>query len=244
MDVSTRAVLTAVLGAVVAGSAVLHPTVVTVVAVLLALAVAYGWPRLLDLPVPLGAFVVVALGGAGGAVVVGVTSGEPSLRDLPVVVALAVLLTFVNEMARQDGRARLVDSVSGTVTGVLVAAAGSGWIAADRTVAGPGLVVAGAVALAVGAAVSAVPLGGWVAVLVTTAAAVIGGGAAAAVMPRIDPVTGVVLGVAVGLLVAVLHSLLEHVPALERRSAAVAGLVLPVSVSGIVVYVIGRVMLG
>ncbi len=244
MDVSTRAVLTAVLGAVVAGAAVLDPMVLAAVVVLLALTLAYGWPRLLDLPVPLGAFVVVALGGAGGAGVVAATSDQPYLRELPVVVALAVLLTFVNEMARQDGRPRLVDSVAGTVTGVLVAAAGAGWIAAVRTPGGPGLVVAGAVALFLGSAAAAVPFGGWLAVLVTSAAAIAGGGAAGAVMPRIDPVTGGVIGLAVGLLVAVLHALFDRVPALERRWASVAALVLPVSVSGIVVYVIGRVLLG
>ena len=244
MDVSTRAVLTAVLGAAVAGSAVLHPMALAAVVVLLALALAYGWPRLLDLPVPLGAFVVVSLGGAGGAGVVAATGGEPYLREVPVVVALAVLLAFVNEMARQDGRPRLVDSVAGTVTGVLVAAAGAGWIAAVRTSGGPGLVVAGAVALAVGAAVSAVPLGGWVAVVVTTGTAMIGGGAAAAVMPRIDPVTGALIGLAVGLLVSVLHVLFDRAPTLENRWAAVAAVVLPVLVSGIVVYAVGRVLLG
>jgi len=244
MDVSTRAVLTAVLGAVVAGSAVLHPLVLAAVIVLLALALAFGWPRLLELPVPLGAFVVVALGGAGGAGVVAAAHGEPYLRELPVVVALAVLLTFVNEMARQDGRARLLDSVAGTITGVLVAAAGAGWIAAVRTPAGPGLVVAGAVALAVGAAVSAVPFGGWIAVALTTLTATAAGAGAGAVMPRIDPLTGGLIGLAVGLLVAVLHALLDRVPSLAGRWASVAALVLPVSVSGIVVYVIGRVLLG
>ena len=244
MDVSTRAVLTAVLGAAVAGSAVLHPMVLAAVVMLLTLALAHGWPRLLELPVPLGAFVVITLGGAGGIAVVTVTQGQPYLRDLPVVVALAVLLTFVNEMARLDGRPRLLESVAGTVTGVLVAAAGAGWIAAVRTPAGPDLVVTGAVALAVGAAVSAVPFGGWVAVVTTAATAMMAGGAAGAVMPRMDPVTGVLLGLTVGVLVAVLHSLFERVPALRRRSASVAALVLPVSVSGILVYVIGRVLLG
>ena len=244
MDVSTRAVLTAVLAALVAGAAVLDPWVVTGVVVALSLLFAFGWPRLLNLPVPLGAFVVVALGGAGGAGVVAATQGEPFLRELPVVVALTVLLTFANEMPREDGRPRLLDSVAGTVTGVLVAAAGAGWISAVRISGGPSLVVAGAVALAVGAAVSAVPLGGWVAVVVTSAAAMIGGGAVGLVMPRIDPVSGVLIGLAVGLVVAVLHALLDHVPALQRRWASVAALIVPVSLSGIVVYVLGRVLLG
>lgn len=244
MDVSTRAVLTAVLGAVVAGAAVLDPRALVAVVVLLALALAYGWPRLLDLPVPLGAFVVVALGGAGGAGVVAATRGEPFLRDLPVVIALAVLLTFVNEMARQDGRPRLLDSVAGTVTGVLVAAAAAGWIAAVRMPGGSGLVVAGAVALFLGSAAAAVPFGGWLAVLVTSAAAIAGGAGAGAVMPRIDALTGSLIGLAVGLLVAVLHALFDRVPTLEGRWASVAALVLPVSVSGLVVYVIGRVLLG
>lgn len=244
MDVATRAVLTAVVAALVAGAAVLDPVWVSAVAGLLALVVAVGWPSLLDLPSRLGSGVVIALGGAGGVLAVAATRGLPVLRELPVVVALAVLLAFVNELARQDGRRRLVESVSGTVTGVLVASAAAGWVAAIRTPSGVGLVVTGALALAAAAAVSAIPFGEWLSAGMTTFAGVAGGVAAGAVMPGVGPLPGAALGVAVGLLVGVLHVLFERVPALRRRWAAAAALMLPVSVSGILTYVVGRVLLG
>ena len=192
----------------------------------------------------LGAATVVALGGVGAVLAVTATQGQPLLRELPVVVALAVLLAFVNELARQDGRLRLVESVTGTVTGVLVATAAAGWVAAVRAPGGSSLVVSGAVALAVGAAVSAVPLGGWLGALVTTVAAVIGGGAVGAVMPEMDILAGTLVGLSTGMLVAALHVLFDRLPALRRPLASLAAIVLPVSVSGILVYVVGRVLVG
>lgn len=244
MDLSTRTVLTAVVAALVGGAGVLGGPAVVAVAGLLALVIAVGWPVLLELPSRLGSGVVIALGGAGGVVAVTATQGQPVLRELPIVVALAVLLAFVNELARQDGRTRLVESVTGTVTGVLVATAAAGWVAAGRTPGGTSLVVSGAFALAVGAAVSAVRLGGWTAAAVTTTAAVIAGGAVGAVMPDTDLLAGAFLGLATGILVAALHVLFDRHPVLSRRWAALATIVLPVSVSGILVYVVGRVLVG
>ena len=244
MDVSTRAVLTAAVATLVAAAAFFGEIPLVGVSLLLVLLFAIGWPRLLGLPSPLGAGVVVALAGTGAVLAVTATRGEPYLRDLPVVLALAVLLAFVNELARQDGRLRLVESVTGTVTGVLIVTAAAGWVASGRTPGATSLVVSGAVALAIGAAVSAVPLGGWTGMAVTTGAAVVAGGTVGAVMPSVSVVAGAVLGLATGLLVATLHALFDEIPALERRTAAVAALVLPVSVSGILVYVVGRVLVG
>ncbi|WP_250448121.1 hypothetical protein [Actinotalea sp. C106] len=244
MDVSTRAVLTAAVATLVAAAAFFGELPLVGVSILLVLLFAIGWPRLLGLPSPLGTGVVIALSGAGGVLAVTATRGEPYLRDLPIVLALAVLLAFVNELARQDGRLRLVESVTGTVTGVLIVTAAAGWVASGRTPGGTSLVVSGAVALAIGAAVSAVPLGGWTGATVTTGAAVVAGGTVGAVMPSVSILAGAFLGLATGLLVAALHALFDGVPSLGRRTAAVAALVLPVSVSGILVYVVGRVLVG
>ena len=253
MEASTRAVLTAVLAALMAVAsftqeipplAHLAELPVIVAAGLMSLAMAAGWPLLLGLPNVLGSAVVIALGGAGAVLAVTATRGQPLLRNLPIVVALAVLLAFVNELARQDGRRRLVDSVSGTVTGVLVATASAGWVAAERTPGGTSLVVSGAVALAVAAAVSAVPLGSWLGAAVTTGSAVLAGAAVGAVMPDIDPLVGGLLGLATGILIAALHALFDLLPALRRKSAALTVVVLPVAVSGILVYVVGRVLVG
>jgi hypothetical protein len=244
MDVSTRAVCTAAVAALVAAAAFVGEMPLVGVAGTLALVIAIGWPVLLTLPSVLGASMVVALGGVGAVIAVTATVGQPFLRDLPVVVALAVLLAFVNELARQDGRLRLVESVTGTVTGVLVATAAAGWVAAGRAPGGTSLVMSGAVALAAGAAVSAVPFGGWTAAAVTTVASIVGGGAVGAVMPEMGLLPGTLVGLSTGMLVAALHVLFDRLPALRRPLASLAAIVLPVSVSGILVYVVGRVLVG
>ncbi|MDO8106436.1 hypothetical protein Q6348_04420 [Isoptericola sp. b441] len=244
MHVTTRAVLTAAAAAAVAAAGVFGEPWLTAVSVLVALGFATGWPRLLRLPAPQGSAVVVALGGAGGVLAVSLTRGDPVLRGLPEVVALAVLLAFVNELVRTDGRRRLVESVAGGVSGVLIGSAAAGWPAALRTPADVGLVVTGALALFFAAAASAVPFGGWTAAGITVFAGALGGLGAGIVMAPVGPAAGTLLGLAVGLLVAVLHVLLDRVPALARRSASVAALLLPVSVSGILVYIVGRVLLG
>ena len=183
----------------------------------LALGFAVGWPALLGLPARTGASVVVALGGAGGVARGGLTRGEPVLRGLPVVVALAVLLAFVNELARTDGRPRLVESVAGSVSGVLVAVRG-GRLGGRAEDARPASASWWSGRWRCSSARSSRPC--------RSAAGprprsrvrrgVSAGWAPASSMPSVDLVAGAVLGVSVGLLVAVLHVLFERVPALVR----------------------------
>lgn len=244
MDVSARAVLTAALAALVAVAAFVGEVPLVVVVGVLTLALAAGWPALLGLPSPVGSAVVVALGGAGAVMTVTATAGQPLLRHVPVVAGMAVLGAFVHELARRDGRLRLVESITGTVTGLLVVISAAGWVAAGRTPGGMSLVVTAAASLAVAAVVSAVHLAGWSGALVTTGAAVVAGAGVGAVMPDVGVVPGAVLGLATGVLVAALHVLLDGVRSLERRLAALGAVILPVLVAGVLAYVVGRVLVG
>jgi hypothetical protein len=252
VQASTRAVTTAVLATLVAVAGVLgdislagHDGVV-LATLLAALAVlfALGWPLVAGLPAPVHSTVVVALGGVAATAVVLVTSAEPLLGDLPVVFACAVLLSFVAELARRDGRERLVESVTGTVAGTLVPVCAAGWLAAQRTPAGDQVVVVGAVALAVASAVTALQMRGWAGAGVTVGAATVTGLAVGAVLGEIGPVSGLLLGVAVGVLVAAGDVLFDRLRALEHRLAGWSVAVLPVAVTGILVYVVGRVLVG
>src|SRR5215213_8187667 len=139
----TRAVLTAAVATVVALTAWLGEPALVAVAGLLALTVAVGWPHLLGSPARRGATVVIGLGGLAGVVAVVLTDGEPYLRNLPEVLALSVLLAFLRELVRRDGREQLVESVAGGVSGVLAATAVAGWVAALRTDGGLPVVVTG-----------------------------------------------------------------------------------------------------
>ncbi|MGN8247469.1 hypothetical protein ACTHAM_001644 [Cellulomonas soli] len=244
VHVATRSVVTAVLAALVAVAGYFGDLPVAVLAGVLALVFALGWPALLDLPYPPGSSAVVALGGIGGVVAVHSAIEQPFLRFLPVVFAGAILLAFINEMLRRDGRPGLVESVSGTVAGTLVAISVAGWVATGRTPGGEGLVVTGALALAVAAAASVLRLPPWTRAIVTALAGAAAGTLGALALPSVDRVAGAVLGLAVGVLMASLSTLFHRVPALERRTPALAAVTLPVTVTGIVVYVAGRVLVG
>ncbi|HEY0186335.1 MAG TPA: hypothetical protein VGC67_02500 [Cellulomonas sp.] len=205
---------------------------------------ALGWSEVAGLPAARGSAAVVGLGGLGAIGVVALTTSEPLLGDLPLVFAGAVLLAFVAELVRRDGRTRLVESVTGTVAGTLVAVCAAGWLAAERTPAGDQVVVVGAVALAVGSAVAAFPLRGWVGTAVTLGVSAAGGGAAGAAFAPIGALSGLLLGLAVGILLAAADVLFDRLPTLEHRLAGWAVAVLPVAVTGILVYVVGRVLVG
>ena len=244
MQLATRAVVTAALAAIVAVAGYVGGLAVTLAAAALALAVAVGWPALASLPFKPGSSAVIGLGGVGAVLAVHTVPDQPYLRDLPVVFATAMLLAFINELLRRDGRQRLLESVAGTITGTLLAVAAAGWVAISRTPGGEPLVVAGALALAVGSAVVALPLHGWLGSIATTAAAGGAGALVGAVLAGVDTLAGLILGFAVGVLVSSLHVLFDRLPSLERRLPAVAAVALPVTVTGILVYVVGRVLVG
>jgi hypothetical protein len=244
VQLATRAVVTAALAAAVAVAGYVGGVTLTVAAAVLALVFALGWPALVGLPFRVGSTVVVAIGGIGSVVVVHLTSDQPYLRFLPLVLAGAVLLSFLNELVRRDGRERLVESVSGTVAGTLVAVASAGWVATGRTPGGEPLVVVGALALAVASAVVALRLARWLGAVVTSLAGAAAGALGAALLPDIDVSAGLILGVAVGVLVATLHTLFDELPSLDRPWPSLAAVTLPVTVTGTLVYVVGRVVVG
>lgn len=244
METSSRSVATAALAAVLAVAGYLGEPALIAAAIVLVLAVAVGWPVLLGMPGSLGATVTVALGGMAGVVVVALTNGEPYLRLMPMVIAATIVLAFVNELARGAGRTRVVESVSGVVTGALIAVCAAGWIAAGRSPAGSALVVASAAALAAASAVAALRWSPW---LVTVVAVIAAGGVGAGVsqvMPGLSAPVGGLIGLASAILVATVRQFMRSATDRRDRAAAIAAVTVPVSVSGIVAYIVGRVLLG
>jgi len=239
---STRAVATAVAAALLAAAAFLGTAGVVGAVALAVVALALGWPRLLDLPWRAGSTTALTIVGVGGTAAVATDRG--TLGTLPFVVACGLVLAFVVEMLRTDGRPRLVESLTGTVAGIVVAVCGAGWVAVVVHDGGPGLVVtsAGALAAASVAAVLA-PWRGWTSVGATVAAGAAVGTGVAALLPVTTLGEGAVVGAAAGVLAASLHVLLEKLPASTSRLGGVASAVVPVLVLGIVAYVAG-VLLG
>ncbi len=242
MTLATRSVVTAALAAAAALAGYLHPVALLAVVVALVLVVALGWPELAGLPFGPGSAVVIALVGIGGVVAVRATG--TGLSGLAVVLAAGLMVAFVNELLRRDGRTRMVESVSGTVAGGVLALCAACWVAADSLAGGESVVVAGALALAVGAAVSAFELPRWVSAVLTALASAGAGALAGLTLPVISLHAGVVLGVAVGVLVAALDALFDSIVELKRVLPSLSAAALPVAVSGAVVYVVGRVLAG
>lgn len=245
MRTENRSVATASLAALVAVAAYFGPEALAAAAAVLVALVVTGWPALLDLPSPGGARLVIALAGLGAIAVVYLTDGEQALRNLPLLLAMALLLAFVNEFLRRDGRERLVDSVTGSVSGVVVAVASAGWLASARGDSGIPLVVACAVGLAIAAAFAALPLKGWWSELATVGIAVAAAGAVGWLMPDLGLVRGLWAGLIAGVVVASNHLLFDRVPVVRSSKAAgVAAICVPVAVTGAIVYVVGRVLAG
>lgn len=117
--------LSAGAGATAVAVAMLLGTVPVFVVVGLAmLLLAGGWVLLLGLPSPRGTTAVLA---GAGIILLGSGVLSEQLRQslLPGAVALAMIVEFVHQLARRDGRPRLVESVSASVTGITLLASGA-----------------------------------------------------------------------------------------------------------------------
>ncbi|PFG34334.1 hypothetical protein [Sanguibacter antarcticus] len=242
MNLSTRAVATACAAAAIAGGAYLGSVPLLAVVAVLVVLFAVGWSPLLGLPTPGGTFFVVVLAGLGALGSAQATYSEPWLRNLPLVLAMGVLLAFINELLRGDGRERLVESLVGGVSGLVVAVSAAGWISAYKTDGGTSLVLSCAVSIAAASAVSASRLRGLPNVVATVVAAVATGVGVAKVIPDMASISGVWTGIVTGVLVVSLQALFHRLPELGRPRAALAAIVLPVAVGGILVYVVGRIL--
>jgi hypothetical protein len=244
MKATTRSLATTCVATIVAVTAYFGTVPLTGVVVVLVAATAVGWSALLHLHARAASGIVVGLVGLGSVATVAATGGEPVLRHLPVVVAMGILLAFVNELARHDPREAVVENVAGVVCGVVVAVSCAGWIAAGRSDEGAALVVSGAVALAVAGVVCSTPLRGWAGAVTAVVLAVVAGGAVADVLPDVTMAAGVWAGLVGGLLVAAVDAIIGHLPAGRGWWASLAAAVLPVAVGGILVFVVGQLVQG
>ncbi len=199
-----------------------------------------GWPSLLGLPARRGASTVLLLTSVAAVAAVELTD-EPAWAAS--VLAGSVLGAFVHELARRDGRPRLVESVSGIVAGSTIVVSGIGWLAMGTGGAQVGLVLTGSVALAVASAVTAAPLPQpYSAVVTIVLTSLIGLLVGMLLAEAVGMTTGLLVGLAAGLLIAAVHHLFGQFPASGRLWPAISAAMLPVAVSGLPVYVLGRVL--
>ncbi|WP_446666299.1 hypothetical protein [Flexivirga sp. B27] len=85
---------------------------------------AWGWPLLLRLPRTTGTSLVLAATALGMAGVVVFSGDEDGMRSLSVVLAVGLVLAFLHQLVRTDGRADLTVSLAGAAFGLVVLASG------------------------------------------------------------------------------------------------------------------------
>ncbi|WP_147918743.1 hypothetical protein [Ruania zhangjianzhongii] len=153
-----RAVVTATAAAGIGITAFGDRSLLVITVAGIAALFAIGWPTLLELPARRGAVVVLAL--TGGAAIAALLVWN-DLLYVAVVLGVGVVAAFVRELVRRDGRPRLLESVSGVVTGAVVMASAAGWLAIGTGQVSVGLLLVGAVTLTVSSACTALPIPGW-----------------------------------------------------------------------------------
>ncbi len=208
-------------------------------------AVGYGWTRLLQVPVGWGVGWVVTVTGAVGALVVSL-GGPDALRWVPSVFALGIIAAFVHQMGRRDGRPRLVESVSASVTGQAVVLLGTGWLVADAGTGSVGAAVVGGLGCAAAALTMTLP---WPRALTLPLSVLSGGLVAGAVASAVGSlpvgvVEALVVGAVAGGTTAGMHVLLHRQPTTSHRRAAISAGAACVLAAGLAVHVGARLTLG
>jgi hypothetical protein len=241
------ALASVVLAALMALAGYAGSSVLLAAGALVVLVVAIGWPVLLQLPDVRGTSLVVVLTGWAAVFVAWWGAGEiRPLATFAIVVAFAVLAAFTHELLRRDGRPQLVESVTGTLSGQVVAVLAAGWVLLPEAAPGVSGVVVAAVAVGAARVVGGLPLpgkvAGWVSLVVGA-----GAGSVAAVVLAEDSLQAcVAAAIVASAVVAGLDRLLATQAAenAHRSVGLLASAAAPVSSVGMVAYTVIRLLAG
>jgi hypothetical protein len=208
---------------------------------------AWGWGALLGLPSPRGTTFVLAVGSAGAIGTALATRNDPYLAWMPAALAGSMLVAFLHQLVRRDGRPRLVESVAATVTAIAVVVSGASLVSLSRTEHGAAMVAIASGAMAASAVTDLAGgsrrMAGWLLPL-----AMLGGGLTAVLVGLWQGVTGWGAAALLGVLVAgVSHAVrrvLATLPAINVARSQLVSASASVLTSGVVTYLVGRLLIG
>jgi len=221
--------------------------------VLVALAVAFaagviswGWSGLLGLPDPRGTAFVLSAGSAAAIGTALATLDDPFLAWMPAALAGSMIVAFLHQLARRDGRPRLVESIASTITAIAIVVSGASFVALPRTAHGAWVVALASSAVAVSAltdlAGRSQRLRAWLLPL-----AMLAGGIAAIVVGHLLGAVGWGAAALLGVLAAgVSHAVrrvLAMLPAISSARSQLVSACASVLTGGVVVYVVGRLLI-
>jgi hypothetical protein len=222
------------------------PPMVALAVALSAGVIAWGWAGLLGLPSPRGTTAVLALGSAAAIGTALATRTDPFLAWLPVALAGSMIVAFLHQLARRDGRPRLVESVVSTITAIAIVVSGASLVALPRLDHGAWVVAIASSAMAVSAVTDlaggsrrliawllplAMLAGGVAAILVGHRLGAVGWGAAA------------LLGVLSAGVSHAVRRVLATLPAISGARSQLVSASASVLTGGVVVYLVGRLLI-
>jgi hypothetical protein len=162
-----------------------------------------------------------------------------ALTPVTGVLAVAMIGAIVHQLTRRDGRERLTESLSATMTLVVLATLGVLFVATEQTLAGPALVALAALAAAAAAGASMLPLRtGLVAGIAAVGGLVLGLLAAGITDLSVGP--ALTTGAAAA---ATAFAAITFVRRVQQPDPAIAA-ALPLMSVAPVAYVLGRILVG
>ena len=209
---------------------------------LLVVGMAVGWSQLGGMPDAPGTTFAVVLTGLLGAVIALVSADrQRPLLPFAALIAFAVLLAFAHELRRTDGRPRLVESVTGTLAGQLVAILAAGWLLLRQTPLGINGVVVAAAAVAATRLVAVVCERIEALTLITVGLIAFGFGLAAAIAASAVLAPSLLLAsLMMGAVVAAVVAAADLLIAFEARAGSTMALItvalLPIAAAGTTAY--------
>jgi hypothetical protein len=225
------------------------PVLVAVAVALAAGVVAWGWSGLLGLPSPRGTAFVLAVGSAAAIGTALATRDAPFLEWMPAALAGSMIVAFLHQLARRDGRPRLVESIASNTTGIAIVVSGASLVVLPRSQHGAWVVALASSAVALSAAtdlagssrrlsrrsrVWLLPVGmlagGVVAIVIGELSGTAGWGAAA------------LLGVLSAGVSHAVRRVLALLPAISAARSQLVSASASVLTVGVVVYVVGRLL--
>jgi hypothetical protein len=221
------------------------PVLVALAVGLAAGVVAWGWSGLLGLPSPRGTMFVLAVGSVGAIGTVLATHDDPFLAWMPAALAGSMMVAFLHQLARRDGRPRLVESIASNIMAIGIVVSGASFVALARTWHGGWVVALASIAVAVSAltdlAGGSERLRAWLLPL-----AMLAGGAAAVVVGLILGVswgTAALLGVLAAGVSHAVRRVLAMLPAITSARSQLVSASASVLTGGVAVYVVGRLLI-
>lgn len=229
--------------ALVALTGYASPRFVALAVALAGFVLAWGWPLLLSLPSPRGTSSVLAIGTVLMTGTALATRDDPYLEWMPAALAVSVIVGFLHQLMRRDGRPRLTESVAATTSGLAIISAGTALAPIPHVLAGEHALAATMAGLGVGVLadplVSMPRLRQWALFI----AMLLGGGAATLVsVVAGDPMAGpaALLGLMAAAISHAARRVLAPLPATAMPKAQLAVAAASSLLVGVVAYVVVR----